>query len=921
MKNWLKEVETTREVERMVLDDRIQVWPLLRVYLDIYFHSKNTARKVTAFSFTKKLNRARYLFLGLKHLFSKKPFLFFGDSLDVKMIHGRNRNKLMYAAIESLGTQQVHYFEKQLGETFFRDRDESLICTSTSAMDFLAYLISYILLPPKFNGEDLFKSIENELGVQLPHKRLLRLFLAYRLVYGALLRIKGPRKVFLTDYYNVSNMALVSVCHDLNIPTFEFQHGVINANHPAYSRYTDSFSGYLFPDYLLVFGDAFSKGLSVASFIPIERVLSVGNAYLNYLKEILAGPKASPYLDKNKKKVFAVALQWVNQDRVADFIHEAAKLNPEWLFVLIPRKGEALTSMDILPENVILEENLDFYEALRFADIHVTSFSTTALEALFHGKPNILLNFENIARDTYAELLKGHQVTQYIEAPEEFGIAVHKLLSMPAEQIKKEAEEIFEYKHIEAFQKACAKADPVKDIYQIEEKFPVERISSEGEQIWPALRIYYFFTLRNLDNNPSEGGDFHFLSRHIKRIFSLFKNVHRLIVRREYLCFSDSSEKKVFEGKLNNKMFYFLSDLLGADQISYFEKQIGNRLPKLPEGKPKSISTSLIDALAYALSFFVLAGKINGEDILQDIEQEIRKSINYRKIISILKSYRLLYALLLRYNRPKAIFMTDYYNLSHMAIVREAKKLGIPVVEFQHGIINKAHPAYNTNLKKFSPMFFPDYVFTFGPSVINEIRDSAFIDSSRFISIGHPFLSYLKNQTNGPVSSVKSNQYSAMLLITLQWTDEKQVIDFVKKVAPSTPDLEYVLLPRFWDPKKYTDILPRNARFEANYDFYSLLRVCDIHVTTYSTTAIEAPFFDKPNILLDFDGMATRYFGRMLSDSRYTSYVLTPEQFAQACREFHSSPEKISFESYDIFEPGNYEKKLSEELRKLGLFK
>lgn len=168
-------------------------------------------------------------------------------------------------------------------------------------------------------------------------------------------------------------------------------------------------------------------------------------------------------------------------------------------------------------------------------------------------------------------------------------------------------------------------------------------------------------------------------------------------------------------------------------------------------------------------------------------------------------------------------------------------------------------------------------------------------------------------------NDVNTGRSSAMILLTLQWTDDRQVINFMKKVSYLTPDFEYVFLPRFWDKKSTRMSFPVNVRFEKKYDFYSMLRLCDIHVTTYSTTAIEAPFFEKPNILLDFNGMTTKYFGGMLDDSRFTKYVLTAGQFIHACKMFLDSPETISFESYKRFEVMPCEERLVEVLHSLKI--
>jgi hypothetical protein len=104
-------------------------------------------------------------------------------------------------------------------------------------------------------------------------------------------------------------------------------------------------------------------------------------------------------------------------------------------------------------------------------------------------------------------------------------------------------------------------------------------------------------------------------------------------------------------------------------------------------------------------------------------------------------------------------------------------------------------------------------------------------------------------------------------------------MDFIGTVATELNTCLFFVSPRearFVDNKK---ILPQNVKIITEFSFQEIIRHCDFNTSTSSTCCIEALALGAQNILIDEDGMASQYYGKVLSDSRYTSFVKSKEEY------------------------------------------
>jgi hypothetical protein len=97
-------------------------------------------------------------------------------------------------------------------------------------------------------------------GVELDEKDIITRIVRIQrrsLFFQAALRVASPRAVFLINYYNEKNMALVDACRRQGVAVVDVQHGKQGKFHGMYSHWTrippDGFS--LLPDYFWVWGE------------------------------------------------------------------------------------------------------------------------------------------------------------------------------------------------------------------------------------------------------------------------------------------------------------------------------------------------------------------------------------------------------------------------------------------------------------------------------------------------------------------------------------------------------------------------------------------------------------------------------------------------------------------------------------------
>ncbi|QKF58963.1 hypothetical protein [Aliarcobacter lanthieri] len=210
---------------------------------------------------------------------------------------------------------------------------------------------------------------------------------------------------------------------------------------------------------------------------------------------------------------------------------------------------------------------------------------------------------------------------------------------------------------------------------------------------------YIYYTLKsNLYFAPKK--DIYIFSSGIVNKFENKKYTNRLYDE-FYQLFKDKTQ--IIESSVK------LSYLLPKKEKIYFRDLIDIII--ILCSKTKKLKKDEIDEIDIFLEYLKNKEIFNYDNsIFSDIKKTL---IKIRKRMSI--SF-LIYRQFLKIKKPRVIIVEDAHYFGHLALLLEAKKLGIKTVEYQHGYVGLSHPSYNYHKSIFDNIktYLPEYFLTHG---------------------------------------------------------------------------------------------------------------------------------------------------------------------------------------------------------------
>jgi hypothetical protein len=400
------------------------------------------------------------------------------------------------------------------------------------------------------------------------------------------------------------------------------------------------------------------------------------------------------------------------------------------------------------------------------------------------------------------------------------------------------------------------------DIFDIEKKYKKDLESLEE---WNYLRnIYRSIDTQNKNTYKINKPDA------VKSIFYGFKNWFR---RYDYLVFSDSSERKLVDNKMFDIKVDYIIKELGIDNTLVIENPICKHYKLSDIYTKKIVSKRFIDIFTLIIEK-IYYKKFNIE-ILNKINLEQNIDIDYQSKINRFNAQYKIYKIWLSIQKPKKIYLDCFYDKQF--IIKAAKELKIEIIDVQHGLIGTTHSAYFSDLE-LSDLFLPEKLFSFGVSEKENLLVNGVINSNNIIPVGNFYLDYIYHIFS------KDNEFSTLLSsydmsfgVSLQWTVENELIDFITEVALKLPNIIFILIARNYEKNKYDKFnLPKNVIFYNDLDCYNIILHCDYHCTVYSTCAIEAPSLGIENVLININGYSEKHISALLSCEN--SYLVNTEE-------------------------------------------
>lgn len=432
---------------------------------------------------------------------------------------------------------------------------------------------------------------------------------------------------------------------------------------------------------------------------------------------------------------------------------------------------------------------------------------------------------------------------------------------------------------------------------KLEKELPVDKWTYDNIEVWPFIKVSLFFYLlgkrKNIDlisisnNRPKNTSS---LSEKIKKF--VFKITHPIKFKRfidnlnqkDIVIYSHKTYRTEFNGKNFNKFFdpliengkignkkniYFIEDFYNYDinTLMHSELIMDVRLPF--NYFLSGISKKKIALKGEKYDEFL--NNYLSEKIFDDFKKVIHPN-NFSNFFKAIYYKSLFFEKILKKVSPQKLYITCYYCNTSIPVTIAAKKLGIEVIEMQHGVMESHHISYGVWYKspKEGYKMLPDKIWNWD-SKSKEIIEKNFetVKAKPFIG-GNPWVDYFQNNN---ITYPNSN----FILYTLQPFIEYPIL-FSKSLIKAVNELDYTwylrLHPRQLNEKeKMINYLKENGADmdKINFDEATdnplplLIIHCKLHITQFSSCTIEAALLDKKTLLLDKD--AKLYFDNYIKNN------------------------------------------------------
>lgn len=397
----------------------VSVWPHLRLYL-LDGISRQSEIKASG-SIMKLVLRSLFSYNPFKVLKKHKIWLFVAcerrKQVGDKMIHrvsggiSASEDCLM---LEKPGLNVMHYCSNKI--------DENNI-VSESWLLALSHMIEYVIYTKSLNieNEQLLKQILSAYQLTFDYRHYIKALNAKRLSLIWMMKFAPKPKLAIMECPYTS-MGYIWAFHQKGVKVLEMQHGVAGRNHNAYNG--KSYESMLNPDGLCVFGEEEYHYFTNEEPQYTPKVYMTGLYILEIADAFFKDDVFSAYRSKYDK-VIVCSGQPGLEEELGLFVNVIAAENKNLMFVYIPRNNN--TEICFTESNIEFIRNVNIYQYLKWADVHVTISSTTCLEAQYFHTPTIFYNYDNISSSYYGNLLKEENGVAYILRPDDFSTVLKSL--------------------------------------------------------------------------------------------------------------------------------------------------------------------------------------------------------------------------------------------------------------------------------------------------------------------------------------------------------------------------------------------------------------------------------------------------------------------------------------------------------------
>lgn len=436
----------------------------------------------------------------------------------------------------------------------------------------------------------------------------------------------------------------------------------------------------------------------------------------------------------------------------------------------------------------------------------------------------------------------------------------------------------------------------IEKVFELENKYPIEQWNIAGIDIWPILRssIGHALYKESLGEAPRKSSKIQNLRRryttqHLKtlNVIKLVKGIATLIYLRRSIRKYDTLIST--HSKLNTKLGIYSYNRIADSFEIILKRKYGNRVLILNANIEKKEINSyneknkiLINNLSFLASTIskVRFHFKNTTTHLSHFEEFCKEpliadfKININTLIQTalyIKTLSGIYSSILKSNNVKGVYCTVYYEHFNFAIIHAANALGIPTYDIQHGVAGNAHMNYG--LKRRIPQngfnILPSSFLCWDEASYNTIRNWSNNNYTPIIS-GNPWIDLWSDNTIPKLFNLELPNdfnrvitHSFVILFSLQNTKKSIPEEFVNllreelgctvlfRLHPSQNNI--IELTEFLDSQglKNKVFIKEPTQIPLNL----ILPKIDLHITLFSSVALEAAYFNKPTLFLDHKGL------------------------------------------------------------------
>ena len=224
---------------------------------------------------------------------------------------------------------------------------------------------------------------------------------------------------------------------------------------------------------------------------------------------------------------------------------------------------------------------------------------------------------------------------------------------------------------------------------------------------------------------------------------------------------------------------------------------------------------------------------------------------------------------------PDVILLIDEYNPIGRATVVAGNVCNVPTIAMQHGVFGLTAPGYRHNLNEISttdddnihhcPL--PDITAVFGPHYQKLLYKIGNYPKGHVIVTGSPRYDYIINTPNDFNSlkihtQLELNLNKKLIVYTSQpigKMENDRILSCILKSMINFPNAQLVIKmhpsERLVNKELLTKFDLERVTIIKTIDIYELLNACDVMITPFSTTALEAMILDKPVITINLSGL------------------------------------------------------------------